>query len=268
MFQCGLSKEDSLRLSIKPAYCCGYLENRHLISDGYSASDYLKANFKANSCGSSSSSDASLKCSDKYQLTGQLNGRRKSMTVKSMFGNLFGSKSSRQKKKRPSLSIWDLQLQSIDKIECHNHQYHWIIIWLSFDVQIISPHCKYGWSIDRTNSIILFILKNRAASSRRSKFELAVGWKKLFTQVAHLYIHWTSMGLNSSKFKLWTFWETIKKTIKSDYFTDSEYFWFFYNWSFRVSRWLFHFFKFDPNPLLQSSFEILLFELFCWTALS
>lgn len=95
---CNLSK-DSLRLSVKP-YCCGYYdENRHLI-DCYSTDNY----FKSNSCGSSCSSDASLKCdklADKYQL----NSRRKSITVKSMFGIMFGSKSARQKKKRPSLSI-------------------------------------------------------------------------------------------------------------------------------------------------------------------
>lgn len=116
-FQCTLSKEDSLRLSFKPAYCCGYLENRHLISDSYSTSDYRKASFKANSCGSSSSSDASLKGSDKYQL----NSRRKSMTVKSMFGNLtgnlFGSKSSRQKKKRPSLSIWASRNRKVNLLQ-------------------------------------------------------------------------------------------------------------------------------------------------------
>ena len=62
-----------------------------------SISDYLKSNHCETS---SSASDTSLKCNDKFQL----NNRRKSMTVKSMFGNLlFGS--SRQKKKRPSLSI-------------------------------------------------------------------------------------------------------------------------------------------------------------------
>lgn len=92
---CNLNKEDSLRSSsLKQPY--DYLDNRHLIDF---STDYLKSNCCASSC----SSDTSLKCtnSDKFQL----NRRKSTITVKSVFGNLFSSKSSRQKKKRPSLSI-------------------------------------------------------------------------------------------------------------------------------------------------------------------